>query len=381
MVCLFRKNDHYRFLIQKAREAAVELRKPYAREIIGKMCPMHCTTRWIYDYPLVRFLCNNYEIATTLLESKGLELSPEINLLIPLLEKVFETMRIFEADDAPLACVVPQITKLVEYLQRHANRSGNESVTEIYHDAIELIRHKCLSTVNFIFQLAYVLTPEGRTLAREVLLDRPMFENESYELVEEEFNDHLSCAGLDSRYDQEDVEADNQDMLETEEEDRESAESESMDDTDFSEDDNLIASECPLFQEAEEGLREILLQFQLNVDEMNDVIGSFQNYVGAAPTDLCLKPIPKKNRYSWIVSHQNDEIHQILSDIAQRIEAMVCNEAVTERTNSAMKRILSPFRLRMGSNVLLSRLTIARHGTQEAKKVHRSKDPDDTSDN
>jgi hypothetical protein len=73
-------------------------------------------------------------------------------------------------------------------------------------------------------------------------------------------------------------------------------------------------------------------------------------------------------RYAWGISRDNDQIREILVDIAQRLEAVVCNEAVTERTNSAMKRLFSPFRLRMQSDVLLSRLTIARHGSVEPRK-------------
>jgi hypothetical protein len=59
------------------------------------------------------------------------------------------------------------------------------------------------------------------------------------------------------------------------------------------------------------------------------------------------------------------QIHEILADVAQRLETFVCNGAVTERINSAMTRMLSPFRLKMGPDVLLSRLTIAWHGNVE----------------
>jgi hypothetical protein len=159
------------------------------------------------------------------------------------------------------------------------------------------------------------------------------------------------------------IDEDGQDILESEEEDRGTISPESMADTDFLEDENVAPFDLPLHIEAEKGLQEILLQFHVSPAEMDEIIGSFQNFIAAAPTDLCLKPLPKTNRYGWMVSKYHDEIHETLSDIAMRLEALVCNEAVTERTNSAMKRILSPYRLRMSPRVLLSRLTIARHGS------------------
>jgi hypothetical protein len=44
---------------------------------------------------------------------------------------------------------------------------------------------------------------------------------------------------------------------------------------------------------------------------------------------------------------------------------LTCNEAVSERTNGSMRRLLAPFRLKMGRDVLLSRLTIAKHAGAE----------------
>ena len=165
MLELFRENSHYRELIGQAREAEVFLRKPGARAAIGQTCPAHCATRWIYDYPLLRFLCNFYEEAADLLATTRLQLSPQIKLLIPLLEKIFHTMRVFEADDAPLACVVPEIEELLRHLKRNADRQSCADVATIYLDAMSILRRKCFSKTNSIFHLAFVLTPERRTLA------------------------------------------------------------------------------------------------------------------------------------------------------------------------------------------------------------------------
>jgi hypothetical protein len=129
MSTLFKEKAHYCTLIEQARRAAVFLRKAGARA------------------------------------REELEPSPQIKLLIRLLERIFDTMRIFEADDAPLACVVPEIWDSSSYLERHVTRSGCADAVTIHRDAIAIIRRKCLSKVNSIFHLAYVLTPAGGTLA------------------------------------------------------------------------------------------------------------------------------------------------------------------------------------------------------------------------
>jgi hypothetical protein len=142
--------------------------------------------------------------------------------------------------------------------------------------------------------------------------------------------------------------------------------------TDISVNEDTVSPKRPLYIEAKIGLREILDQFQLSAGEIDEVVGSFHSFIAAASTRLFLKPILKKNRYAWTVSHDNEQIHEIVSHVAQRLEAFVCNESVTGRTNSTMKRMLSPFRLRMDPDVLLSLPTIARHGNMASPKSYDS---------
>jgi hypothetical protein len=170
IIPLFKENAHYRHLIKQARGAAVYLRKPGARAEIGGIYPAHYAIRWIYDYPLVRFLCKSYEQANALLARGGMELSPDVRLLIPLLQKVFDTMRVFEADDAPITYVVPENADLLSFLERQADWPDGVDVAKIYLDAIAIIRCACFSKTNSVFHLAYVLTPADRTRAQDTLL-------------------------------------------------------------------------------------------------------------------------------------------------------------------------------------------------------------------
>jgi hypothetical protein len=90
-----------------------------------------------------------------------MELSPDVRLLIPLLQKVFDTMQFFEADDAPIACVVPEIADLLSFLERQTDWPGGADVAKIYLDATAIIRRACFSKTNSVFHLAYVLTQQA----------------------------------------------------------------------------------------------------------------------------------------------------------------------------------------------------------------------------
>jgi hypothetical protein len=194
---------------------------------------------------------------------------------------------------------------------------------------------------------------------------------ESADMAEIEFEEHLACQGFVSNHDSPPGGRDEQDILETEK-DEETMSPKMLVDTGISEDEDAASSELRLPLEAEAGLREILDQFGLSPTEIDEVLGSFQNFLVVALTDLFLTPIPKANRYVRAMVGDSEQIHEILADVAQQSKALVCNEAATERANSAMKRTLSPFRLKMAPSVLLSRLTIARQGNVEVGQARGS---------
>jgi hypothetical protein len=137
---------------------------------------------------------------------------------------------------------------------------------------------------------------------------------------------------------------------------------------------NGFAQGPPLYAQAESGLVEILQQYSrehspesadcyITTEEADDALAAFQDFCNTAKSDLRLKGNYETNRYNWTTTASLGDGGSVLRDIARRLEVLVCNEAVSERTNSAMKRLLAPFRLKMGRDVLLSRLTLARHGT------------------
>jgi hypothetical protein len=115
--------------------------------------------------------------------------------------------------------------------------------------------------------------------------------------------------------------------------------------------------------QAEQGLKAILVQDQIpEPSETEEIMGIVQHHMTASPGDLRLKPIPGKNRYTWGVMRAGEVPWAVLADIARRVETLVCDEAVSERTNGTTRTQLAPLRLKMGHDILLLRLTISKHG-------------------
>jgi hypothetical protein len=75
------------------------------------------------------------------------------------------------------------------------------------------------------------------------------------------------------------------------------------------------------------------------------MVGLVQGFVSKASPDTY--------RYPWAPGYDDNGTGETLSDIALRFDVVVCNEAVSKRTNAAIKRGLSLFRLRMRRDVLL----------------------------
>jgi hypothetical protein len=130
-------------------------------------------------------------------------------------------------------------------------------------------------------------------------------------MAETEFDEHLTCQGFISNHDSPPGGKDEQDILETEEEDDETMSHEMLVDTDICEDEDAASSERPLHLEAEAGLREIPDQFGLSPTEIDEILGSFQNFLVVAPTDLFLKPIPKANIYAWTIASKFTRFSQM----------------------------------------------------------------------
>jgi hypothetical protein len=101
--------------------------------------------------------------------------SSEIPFHIPLLHELFDIVGVC------WAFVVPALHEIFSFLERQGNRPVSLSVKGGYGNTAFLIRNECLETVNFVFQLGYVLTASGRKVTRKKFLQRSHMEADDEE--------------------------------------------------------------------------------------------------------------------------------------------------------------------------------------------------------
>jgi hypothetical protein len=387
---LYDQEKLYRDQIDLIRSLATRFRKPEARAFIGATCPAHCATRWIYDYPILSFIEERQEKIESFDLDAFYGYRRVAKYFFPLLQKVFTAVRILEADDASVGRVFPVIDDLCTFLVDSADATLvharmdpdededadrfdlvlEEGPRRVYRKFEEIIRERVLNTTNYLFQLAYVMTPEGRLRARSEKRQKPAGPMPFHV----QFPPSSSLpGGKDPRASRFYEEFDhrpalddlvNEGLVEVE------AETDGLDDMVIDiemvdRDDMRLPAVDGLGAQAEKGLREILEQFGIEEEKMEAVIGVFQQYIQVAPIDLTLKPAPagrdRKPLYSWTAAPTEDG-WPILADIGMRLSSLVCSEAISERTNSQMRRILSPFRMRMAPRTLLARMNVGKHG-------------------
>jgi exonuclease III len=98
-------------------------------------------------------------------------------------------------------------------------------------------------------------------------------------------------------------------------------------------------------------------QFGVPQEEREEIHGVFEWYVIGAFLDLGFNPIPDQNRFAWRLRLSTPR-RRFIADLGERLDALVSSEAITERTNGAMHRMIAPQRMRMSHRVLLN---VARH--------------------
>jgi hypothetical protein len=127
---------------------------------------MHCATRWIYDYPILRFIFDHIDNVQMIFADLEHSCPNQITPLLPLLEQVFSTVRQFEFDCPSLAIGYPGVEELITFLTKQGDKIRCRKLRKVSRDCAAIIRERTLDTTNYIFQLAFVLTPAGREQAR-----------------------------------------------------------------------------------------------------------------------------------------------------------------------------------------------------------------------
>jgi hypothetical protein len=272
--------------------------------MVGLTCPSHCATRWISDYPLVRFIFDHFDEIGQIRANVGFDLSDHVRQLVPLLEPVFLAVRALECDDACAAAVVPKLNKLIMNLKAQAD-VVDEPLKQMYLHSATIISKRVFQKSGFVFQLAYVLTPFGRPYARDQITNSRQHEITC--TIKDEDLDPSAYFWFGLASDRIDTDSDD-DLLRTADDPSEQIgdenpvlfdqqdESDEIASNDDDPDDGRVSDLC---RQAEQGLKEMLIQYQISEpSETEEIIGIFQHCITATPGDLRLEPIPGKNRYA-----------------------------------------------------------------------------------
>jgi hypothetical protein len=77
--------------------------------------------------------------------------------------------------------------------------------------------------------------------------------------------------------------------------------------------------------------------------------------------ELPMKQRQGSARCPWMILPGKEASEENLADIRLRLECLLWNEVVIQRTNGPMRRFLSPLKMRIGRGGITARLMIAKH--------------------
>jgi hypothetical protein len=117
-----------------------------------------------WEYPIVRFILNHYEIASAILmdNHEQIELSHEMCDIVPFLGKIFLIVRELESDCASVVRVCPVTSELTTLLEESVSGDESDSSKMTSKNGGAIVRERVLHITNSIVQLTSVLTPDGR---------------------------------------------------------------------------------------------------------------------------------------------------------------------------------------------------------------------------
>jgi hypothetical protein len=377
---LFRESGLFQFLIKKLRALAVFCRKPAQKKRLHRTCPQFIETRWVYDQRLLLFILAH---AATINQWHNLafRFPPELDGIKDLLQIFMGLVTALDGSHAHLHVAYVVITRAIQRLVQSAQQfvADNPDMAELYRHAADLIRVYTLESTFDLFQLAYVLSPEGRYTAFEQGLTRDTTDETAraaFHLPMVDFPGQMTDHGRNEDFgeEEEDPLADEAAPREGHEpppEEDEELNREEIPDSHF----QVGPARCPctfLPGRARAGLDYILLQFRLGQSEKTAIQSAFQTFIGTADSELQLSRHLQGDRYCWLQGRAEWPEIAGLADIAMRLEPAICSEAPSERTIGQQRRFLAPFRMRTKPDLLLARTQMedVRHrgGTGETPK-------------
>jgi hypothetical protein len=363
---LFRECPPFYEFLTALRSIGKTCRKPAYRIRFPRSCPDFVETRWLYDHRILNFVIEQTE-AINSLGLPNCEVSPLFSECSCLLSTLFTLMTQLESSKTPLARAYPLIINGIEELERYtaeAQRRGmNEDniVVMIYKSAVQMIRRFTLDSTYNLLQLAYVLTPDGYKSAKLQLRQPQAFAHDDEQVIEDDLvledflpqlADHEDGETDETSDDEREVE------MAVEEEDR--ADPPELDEPIVTHHGSRLEvrelySCTNLVARARQGLQRITVQFQMDSEEEASLYQAFDAFLADKDRNLQLSASLDGERFLWEVTPAYHPGVALLSDIALRLEPIICSEAASERTIGQQRRHLAPHRMRTNTDLLLAR--------------------------
>jgi hypothetical protein len=82
LVWMHAHDEFYCKMISRMREAAIIARKPENRQLFGSLCPTFIATRWMYDFPILSWITENWDSMQLILPERFL--SDDLFAILPL---------------------------------------------------------------------------------------------------------------------------------------------------------------------------------------------------------------------------------------------------------------------------------------------------------
>lgn len=383
-----RKCESLQKIIDTIHELAREIAPKTPTERLKK-CPSHVGTRWLYDYEIASYLCDNQREVMELLHAEGSNLAIPVWIkeFVDLLRPIRYLCDMFEQSNRNLSTAFPMISQVLEHfkmVRQESERTLNEfekgksrnsqlrarcaMIAKWYTQASEsLSQYTLKSSDGGTIALAWILTPEGRqslspdqpsdaaedlarsiaprknkrTKSRNQLMNFPV-KDRKLSRIDREIQDDCFLERLAQDRDLDSV-SNHEGVLDSEE------------DT-SNETSPTITADFPRDQ-IRTSLTNIMNNLGYSKEQQRITLSAYESYlVDKLDPGIHLTELHDKT-WNWSSLTALDSVKG-LADIAMRIAVAPCSESSAERSISIQRLILTPRRSKTRSDLAQARIRI-----------------------
>ena len=350
-------NENLLDMIQRLHNFAQECHDN--KQIIGAVCPIHVSTRWLFDYDILNFLrCHRAKLNS--LNKIPLD-DEEFNILFEVATIFKHLISNFSSTTFPL----PSAFSLLEQAFCALNfldQKGHPFALVF----LEFLQKQTLqSEYAGLFRLAYILTKKGHDDFRERIYT-DLSPNYSFETLKQLFKivkfteidpiEEAQTAAVDD-----DIASSFEEDFNDEEENQDETPIGDTNPVEHEEEEQAEPFETNILLSCKATLNKILKEnFSFSESSAMHAVQAFSDYLDQPnPFEDCIVPNCFEG-FKWNqISHEYPKFKPI-ADIAIRLINSVCSEASCERTLSAQKFIKNTRRMTSKKQLLDARLQIMR---------------------